>query len=377
MSVTGHPSVPLLDLEAQYRPLRDEILSAITRVCDSQRFILGPEVDALERELAAMLRVPHAISVSSGTDALLAALMAIGVGPGDEVVTSTYSFFATAGCVARLGAVPILVDIDPVTYNLDPAAVKASLSPRTRAIVPVHLFGLCAEMDPILEIAAGAKVPTIEDACQAIGATDRDRQAGSMGAIGCFSFFPSKNLGAFGDGGLVTTNDPKLAHELRLLRNHGAEPKYYHKRIGGNFRLDALQAAVLRVKLPHLHAWSENRRRNAAAYDRLFAEAGLIGRVGLPVEPRGRRHIFNQYVVRIPERDRVRAFLTERGIGTEIYYPVPFHLQECFRSLGHARGDFPHAEEAAASTLALPIYAELTPDQQSTVVAAIADALRT
>jgi dTDP-4-amino-4,6-dideoxygalactose transaminase len=376
MTSAARAPVPLLDLEAQYRPLRDEILAAIIRVCDSQRFIMGPEVEALERELASLLGVPHAIAVSSGTDALLAALMALGIGPGDEVVTSTYSFFATAGCVARVGALPVLVDIDPATFNLDPAAVRAALTPRTRAIIPVHLFGLCADMDPIIDAARPHGIPVIEDAAQAIGATYKTRQAGSIGAIGCFSFFPSKNLGAFGDGGLVTTTDAALAKELRLVRNHGAEPKYFHKRIGANFRLDALQAAVLRVKLPHLSRWTAMRRANAARYDALMASAGLTGRVTLPVTPADRVHIFNQYIIRVPDRDRVRAFLAERGIGTEIYYPVPFHLQECFAGLGHHRGDFPHAEAAADSTLALPIYGELSADQQAAVVGALADALR-
>jgi dTDP-4-amino-4,6-dideoxygalactose transaminase len=368
-------TVPLLDLDAQYRPIRDEILAAITRVCDSQRFIMGAEVDALERELAAYLDVPQAIAVSSGTDALLVAMMALGIGPGDEVITSTYSFFATAGCVTRLGATPRLVDIDAATYNLDPAALRAAITPRTRAIIPVHLYGLCADMDAVMAIANEHAIPVIEDACQAIGSTYKSRQAGSIGRAGCFSFFPSKNLGAFGDAGLVTTTDEALGHEIRLLRNHGAEPKYFHKRIGGNFRLDAIQAAVLRVKLPHLAGWTEARRANAQVYHRLFAEAGLTDRITLPVEPPDRVHIFNQYVVRVPERDRVRASLAEQGIGTEIYYPVPFHLQECFAPLGHRRGDFPHAEAAADSTLALPIYGELTLEQQAAVVSALAEVL--
>jgi dTDP-4-amino-4,6-dideoxygalactose transaminase len=278
--------------------------------------------------------------------------------------------------VARVGATPVFVDIDPVTFNLDPAAVRAALTPKTRAIIPVHLYGLCADMDPIMSSAQQAGVAVIEDAAQAIGATYRTRQAGSMGAIGCFSFFPSKNLGAFGDGGLVTTGDPSLAHELRLIRNHGAGGKYLHKRVGANFRLDALQAAVLRVKLPHLARWTAMRRANARRYDALFGDAGLTDRVTLPTAPADRGHIYNQYVVRVPDRDRVRAFLADRGIGTEIYYPVPFHLQECFAPLGHRRGDFPHAEAAAASTLALPIYGELTADQQAAVVAALGDALR-
>jgi dTDP-4-amino-4,6-dideoxygalactose transaminase len=376
MSSTVRTPVPLLDLEAQYRPLRDEILAAMTRVCDGQRFIMGPEVEALERELALYLDVREAIAVSSGTDAILAALMVLGIGPGDEVVTTTYSFFATAGCVARVGATPVFVDIDPVTFNLEPAAVRAALTPRTRAIMPVHLYGLCADMDPVMAAAREHGIAVIEDAAQAIGSTYKKRQAGSIGTIGCFSFFPSKNLGAFGDGGLVTTNDAALAHEIRLVRNHGAEPKYFHKRIGANFRLDALQAAVLRVKLPHLARWTAMRQANAARYDELLTSAGIAARVVAPSVPTDCGHIFNQYIVRVPDRDRVRKFLADRGIGTEIYYPLPFHLQECFAGLGHHRGDFPHAEAAAASTLALPIYAELTTDQQAAVVGALADAIQ-
>jgi dTDP-4-amino-4,6-dideoxygalactose transaminase len=369
-------TVPLLDLEGQYRPLRKQILDAITRVCDSQRFILGPEVEALERELAGEIGVADAVAVSSGTDAILATLMALGIGPGDEVITPTFSFFATAGCIVRVGATPRLVDIDPATFNVDAAAIAAAITPRTRAIMPVHLYGLLADMDPILAVANEHGVPVIEDACQAIGAEYRGRQAGALGLAGCFSFFPSKNLGAFGDAGLVTTSDQSFGHELRLLRNHGAEPKYFHKRVGGNFRLDAIQAAVLRVKLPYLPDWTSMRRRNAARYHELFTAAGLDGRVVLPAEPAGYRHIFNQYIVRVPQRDRVRAHLADHGIGTEIYYPVPFHLQECFASLGHARGDFPHAEAAADSVLALPIYGELTAAQQEAVVAALAEALK-
>ena len=369
------PKVPLLDLQAQYLPIRDELLAAITRVCDSQRFILGPEVDALEQELAAYIGVRDAVAVSSGTDALLVAMMALGVREGDEIITSTYSFFATAGCVARLGAVPRLVDIDPATYNLSPDGVRAALSPRTKAIIPVHLYGLCADMDPILAIAREAGVPIIEDAAQAIGATCNDRQAGSMGMAGCFSFFPSKNLGAFGDGGLVTTNDAAFARDLRLLRNHGAEERYYHQRIGGNFRLDALQAAVLRVKLPHLARWTDMRRGNAERYRSLVATLVDSDDVILPIEPEGRHHIYNQFIVRVPNRDAVREILTERGIATEIYYPVPFHLQACFEYLGHHSGDFPAAEAAASSTLALPIFGELTASQQEAVVESLAYAL--
>ncbi|MGE0449682.1 MAG: DegT/DnrJ/EryC1/StrS family aminotransferase [Vicinamibacterales bacterium] len=367
--------VPLLDLQAQYAPLRDEILAAVARVCDSQRFILGPEVDAFEREIAALIGVGHAVAVSSGTDALLLALMALDITAGDEVITTTYSFFATAGVIARLGARPVLVDIDPATYNIAPAAVEAAVTPRTRAILPVHLYGLCADMDPILAIAERAGVPVIEDAAQAIGATYAGRAAGGMGTMGCFSFFPSKNLGAFGDAGLVTTNDAALAARARLLRVHGMEPKYYHHIVGGNFRMDALQAAVLRVKAPHLDAWTEARRVNAARYRVLFREAGLSDAVVLPVEPPGRRHIFNQFVVRVPERDRLKAHLDAQGIGNEIYYPVPFHLQPCFADLRYRRGSFPHAERAAGETIAIPIYSELSLGQQQAVVDAIASHL--
>ncbi len=365
-------SVPLLDLQAQYQPIRDEVLAAITRVCDSQRFIMGPEVEGLERELAGMLEVNEAVGVSSGTDALLAAMMALNIGAGDEVITSTYSFFATAGCVVRLGARPVLVDIDQVTYNIDPAAIATAITPRTRAIIPVHLYGCSAEMTPILELAAKAGVAVIEDAAQAIGSRYHGRPVGGLGTIGCFSFFPSKNLGAFGDGGFVTTNDAALAHRLRLVRNHGAEPKYFHKLVGANFRLDAIQAAVLRVKLPHLAAWTEARRRNAARYRELFAPLVVKGQVELPVEPDGFYHIYNQFVIRLAERDRVKAALDARRVGTEIYYPVPFHLQECFAHLGHSKGDFPAAEDAADHTLALPIYGELTEAQQRYVVESIA-----
>jgi dTDP-4-amino-4,6-dideoxygalactose transaminase len=366
-------TVPLLDLSAQYRPIREDILAAIGRVCDSQRFIMGPEVEALERELAARIGVAHAIAVSSGTDALLAALMALGVGPGTEVITPTYSFFATAGCVCRLGATPVFVDIDPVTFNADPSAIRRALTRHTRAILPVHLYGLCADMDAILATAAEAGVPVLEDAAQAIDATDRGRTAGTMGLMGCFSFFPSKNLGAFGDGGLLTTQDASLAAELRLLRNHGAEPKYFHSRIGGNFRLDALQAAVLRVKLPHLDGWTDARRRNADRYRVLFAESGLGSTVGLPTEPAGFRHIYNQFVILAPRRDDLRAHLSRRQIQTEIYYPVPFHRQVCFATVPSAAGSFPHADRAAATSLALPIYGELTDAQQRHVVASIAE----
>lgn len=364
-------AVPLLDLRAQYDPLRSELLNAVTRVCDSQRFIHGPEVEGLEAEVAAYLGIPHAVGMSSGTDALLAALMAVGVGPGDEVVTSTYSFFATAGCVARLGARPVLVDIDPATYNLDPAAVIAAMTSRTRAVIPVHLFGQAADLAPIMAAADKAGVAVIEDAAQAIGAQYQGRAVGSFGVAGCFSFFPSKNLGGFGDGGLTTATDPGIARLLKLIRNHGMEPKYYHHIVGANFRLDALQAAVLRVKLPHLDRWSAGRQANAARYRALFAAADLDTRVRLPIEARDRTHIYNQFVVAVDERDRLKAHLDSCGIGTEVYYPVPFHLQECFRSLGYREGAFPHAEAAAKNSLALPIYPELTEAQQAEVVDAI------
>jgi len=364
-------SVPLLDLNAQYAPLRADILEAVTRVCDSQRFILGPETQALERELAATLEVADAIGVSSGTDALLVAMMALGIGAGDEVITSTYSFFATAGCISRLGARPVLVDIDPVTYNIDPAGVARALTPKTRAIIPVHLYGQCADMDALVEVASAPGVPIIEDACQSIGATWRGRQSGSIGVAGCFSFFPSKNLGGFGDGGLVTTQDAALGKEIRLLRGHGAERRYYHERVGGNFRIDELQAAVLRVKAPHLPEWTAARRRNADRYRQLFARFGL-GQIGLPAEQAGASHIYNQFVIRAPRRDGLKDHLQSAGIGCEVYYPVPFHLQECFRNLGHSRGDFPHAERAADESLALPIYGELSEAQQEQVVSSIA-----
>jgi dTDP-4-amino-4,6-dideoxygalactose transaminase len=364
--------VPLLDLTAQYAPIRTEILDAITRVCDSQRFIMGPEVEALEREMAAAIGIDHAIAVSSGTDAILSVLMALGIGPGDEVITPTYSFFATAGCVSRVGGTPVFVDVDPVTLNVDPDAISRAITGRTRAIMPVHLYGLCADMDRILQIGRDAGVPVIEDAAQAIGATIGDRQAGTMGMAGCFSFFPSKNLGAFGDAGLVVTRDAGLAQELTLLRNHGAEPKYHHSRIGGNFRLDAIQAAVLRVKLPHLPAWTSARQRNAETYRRLFDRAGLTDRVRLPVEPGGFTHIYNQFVIRADRRDDLRAHLTAEGIGTEIYYPVPFHRQACFANVPSSTLEFPVADRAAATTLALPIYGELTPDQLEQVVSSVA-----
>jgi dTDP-4-amino-4,6-dideoxygalactose transaminase len=371
----GAMQVPMLDLQAQYRPLRDQILAAVTRVCDSQRFIMGPEVEQLERELAEMLDVPHAVGVSSGTDALLLAMMALGIGPGDEVITSTYSFFATGGCVARLGATPVFADIDPVSYNLDPSALAAAVTPRTRAIIPVHLYGQSADLDAILAVGARAGVPVIEDAAQAIGARYKGRPVGGFGQVGCFSFFPSKNLGAFGDGGLVTTSSAELAAVLRRMRVHGADQQYYHRVIGGNFRIDALQAAVLRVKLPHLAGWTEGRRRNAARYDAWFAERGLTDRVVTPAVLADRDHIFNQYVIRVANRDAVKAHLESRGVGCAIYYPVPFHQLECFAHLGYRAGQFPRAEAAARETLALPVFGELTEAQQRYVVDVVAEAV--
>jgi dTDP-4-amino-4,6-dideoxygalactose transaminase len=369
-------TVPLLDLHAQYTPLRQAILDAVTRVCDSQRFIGGPEVDGLEDELCESLGVPYAIGMSSGTDAVLAALMALDIGPGDEVITPTYSFFATAGCVVRVGAKPVLVDVEPATFNIDVAATLDAITPRTKAIIPVHLFGQAAELAPLVDAAAQRGIAVIEDAAQAIGCRYHDRPVGTWGAVGCFSFFPSKNLGAFGDAGFVTATDAAVARKLRLIRTHGMEPKYYHHLVGANFRIDAIQAAVLRVKLPHLHAWSDARRANAARYRALFADAGLA-EVQLPCEAPNRTHIYNQFVIRAPERDRLKKHLDAAGIGTEVYYPVPFHLQQCFAGLGYPAGAFPVAEAAARSSLALPIYPELTPAQQAAVVGAIRSFYRT
>jgi dTDP-4-amino-4,6-dideoxygalactose transaminase len=379
--------VPLLDLTAQYAPIRAEILAAITRVCDSQRFILGPEVEALERELAASIGAQHAIGVSSGTDAILAALMALGIGPGDEVITPTYSFFATAGCVARVGAKPVFIDSDPVTFNMEADAFAKAITPRTKAVIPVHLYGQAVDLDPIIAIAKKHNIAVIEDACQAIGSMDANRQAGNIGDCGCFSFFPSKNLGAFGDGGLVTTNDAGLAARIRLMRNHGSEVKYYHQAVGGNFRLDALQAAILRVKAPHLAGWSEARRANAALYHKFFADAvgnsksvklaaatpdpTPRGTIVLPAARSNALHIYNQFVIRVGDRDALRAHLGTQHIGTEVYYPVPFHLQACFADLGYKQGDFPVAEACAEDSLALPIYGELSEAQLKHVVQTI------
>ena len=359
--------VPLLDLKTQYSTIRSEVREAIERVVESQHFILGPEVEELEREIAAFCQARVAIGVSSGTDALLAALMAIGTGPGDEVITTAYSFFATAGVIARLGARPVFIDIDPKTFNLDGTQLGRKITSRTKAIMPVHLFGQCAAMDPIMEIVKGKGIHVIEDAAQAIGARDdKGRQAGCIGHIGCFSFFPSKNLGAFGDGGMVITNDEHLAETVRVIRVHGAKPKYHHSLVGGNFRLDALQAAILRVKLKYLAGWTEARRNNARRYRSLFEEMGLSKCVSVPEDSAG--HIYNQFVTRFPDRDRLQRFLREKGVETEVYYPIPLHLQDCFSDLGYRRGDFPNAETAASDSLALPVYPELIEEQQRYVV---------
>jgi dTDP-4-amino-4,6-dideoxygalactose transaminase len=368
--------IPLLDLKAQYAPIREEIRAAMDRVADAQHFIGGPEVEGLEREVAEYSQCSFGIGVTSGTDALLVALMAIDLKPGDEVITTPYSFFATAGSIYRLGAVPVFVDISLRDYNIRPDLIEAAVTERTKAILPVHLYGQMADMDPILEVARRHNLIVIEDAAQAIGSAYKGRRAGSIGHFGCFSFFPSKNLGGFGDGGMITTNDAALAHKARLLRNHGAEPKYYHKLVGGNFRLDALQAAVLRVKLRYLDDWTAGRQRNAAQYRRLFGEAGLAGAAFvLPTEEPARRHIYNQFVIRQAERDPVVAVLKERKIGHEVYYPVPLHLQECFAACGYKPGDLPASEQAARETLALPIYPELTEEMQAAVVDAVRAAI--
>ena len=364
-------AVPLLDLKAQYATIREEIRAAVERVLESQQFVLGPEVEAFEREIAAYSRCRYGIGVSSGTDALLVALMAIDIRPGDEIITSPYTFFASVGSIARLGARPVFVDIDPLTYNLDPTRIEAAITLRTRAIIPIHLFGQIADMDPVLEIAARRNLFLIEDAAQAIGAEYKGKRAGSLGHLGCFSFFPSKNLGGYGDGGLVTTNDAQLAQRVRQLRSHGEQSRYEHTRVGGNFRLDALQAAVLRVKLRHVDAWTAARQRNADTYRRLFASQELE-EISLPVEAPQRRHVYHQFVVQSAHRDALLATLQRQGIGAAVYYPTPLHLQPCFPSLHYQRGAFPHSEYAAGHSLALPIYPELTPAMQEEVVQAIA-----
>ncbi len=370
--------IPLLDLKSQYQTIKDEILRVTEDVYESQYFILGPWVEKLEKAIADYSNTGFAVGVSSGTDALLISLLAADVGPGDAVITTPYSFFASAGCVSRVGAKPVFVDIDRETYNISPDQAAKTIEnlpaedrERLKAVIPVHLYGQCADMDGILEIAKTHDLFVIEDAAQAIGAEYKGKRAGSMGDIGSFSFFPSKNLGAFGDGGIVTTSSEEWVEKLRILRAHGARPKYYHKIVGGNFRLDALQAAVVFVKLKHLDQWTGARQENATQYRVLFDNAGLSEILELPVEKEN-RHIYNQFVIRVPEkRDELREDLKEAGIGTEVYYPVPLHLQDCFSYLGYKPGDFPVAEEAAQKTLALPIYPELTVEQQEYVVDSI------
>jgi dTDP-4-amino-4,6-dideoxygalactose transaminase len=383
-------NVPLLDLKAQFAQIRAEVMPVIDQVCAGQHFILGEHVRALEAEVARYSGATAGVGVSSGTDALLLALMALDIGPGDEVITSPFTFFATAGTIARTGARPVFVDIDPVTFNLSPAGVGAFVEDRCavqdgqlmnratggriKALMPVHLYGQSADMDPLMALAKQYGLKVIEDAAQAIGSEYKNgERVGTFGDVGCFSFFPSKNLGAFGDAGLCTTNDAELAERLAVLRVHGGKPKYFHALIGGNFRIDELQAAVLRVKLKYLDGWTEGRQRNAAYYDGAFAAAGLGEQLRTPAALPGYRHIFNQYVVRARNRDALRTRLTERGIGSEIYYPVPLHLQACFAYLNYRAGDFPHAEQAAAETVALPIYPELERGQLAHVVETIAE----
>ncbi|MBM4031789.1 MAG: DegT/DnrJ/EryC1/StrS family aminotransferase [Planctomycetes bacterium] len=357
--------VPLLDLKAQYATIRDKVRPAVDAVLESQCFILGPEVEAFEKELAAYVGARHAVACASGTDALLLALMALGVGPGDEVVTTPFTFFATAGCIARLGARPVFVDIEPDTFNINPALVGKAITKRTKAIIPVHLFGQCADMDPILAAAGG--IPIIEDAAQSLSAEYRGRKSGVLGRVACFSFFPSKNLGGFGDGGAVTTDDAALAERLACLRVHGAKQKYYHDEVGLNSRLDALQAAVLRVKLPYLDAWSAQRALNARRYDELLAGAKVVTPVAKPYG----RHVFNQYTIRAANRDGLQKHLGAREIGNAIYYPVPLHLQKCFAALGYAPGSLPEAERAAREVLSIPIYPELSEPMARHVAASI------
>ena len=366
--------VPLLDLTLQHQELRTEIETALKSVLDSQQFILGNEVQKLEEEIAAYSQTKYAIGCASGSDALLLALMALGVEPGDEVITTPYSFFATASAITRLGAKPVFVDINPHTYNLELSQIEAKITPKTKAVQPVHLYGQCVPMHELSEICDRHGIPIVEDAAQAIGAEDLEMRAGSMSEIGCFSFYPSKNLGGMGDGGMMTTNDETLANKLKALRVHGSEVRYHHKWVGLNSRLDGFQGAILRVKLHHLDLWSRKRKQNADHYRKLFFGENLTEFVELPFERAGVRHIYNQFVIRVPEkRDELRQFLTENDIGTDIYYPIPLHLQECFAYLGYKAGDFPESEKASRETLALPIYPELTETQQKYVVEKISE----
>jgi dTDP-4-amino-4,6-dideoxygalactose transaminase len=359
--------VPLLDLKAQYATIKNEVLAAVADVLESQVCIGGPKVAELEQKIAALCGTKYAVGASSGTDALLNSMMSLDIGPGDEVITTPFTFFATAGCIARTGAKPVFVDIDSRTYNIDPGLIEAAVTPRTKAIVPVHLFGQMAEMDPIMEIAGRHGLAVIEDAAQAISATYKGRQAGSIGTVGCFSFFPSKNLGGVGDGGMIVTNDDKLYERLVIMRNHGSKPKYYHQYVGGNFRLDPIQAAVLLVKLPHLAEWSQARRRNAAWFDQRFAGTA----VGPPYVRPDCVSIYNQYVIRVERRDELVSRLKESEIGVEIYYPVPMHVQKCFANLGYKEHDLPQSEQAAKHVLALPVYPELESDQRDRVVGCV------
>jgi dTDP-4-amino-4,6-dideoxygalactose transaminase len=366
--------VPLLDLKAQYLSLKADVDAAIAEVMESQHFILGPKVDQCEKAIARYCGCSHAVGVSSGSDALLVCLMAEGIGRGHEVITTAYSFFATGGAIARVGATPVFVDIDPATCNLDACQIASKVTERTRAIIPVHLYGQMADMTAVMQVADRFDLVVIEDAAQALGAEHDGRRAGTVGHYGCFSFFPSKNLGAAGDGGMIVTDDARGAEKLKCLRGHGANPKYYHKLIGGNFRLDAIQAAIVSAKLPYLDRWTAARQRNAALYDELFAEAGLTGSRQI-ILPRvvTDRHIFNQYVIRAARRDELKAALQARGVATEVYYPVPMHLQECFAYLGYRIGAYPESERAARETLALPVHPELTVEQARHVVDCIRD----
>ena len=368
-------NVPLLDLKAQYARIREEVRVAVDRVLESQQFVLGLEGKTLEDELARYCQTEHAIGCASGSDALLLALMSCGVSTGDEVVTTPFTFFATAAAVTRLGARPVFVDIDERTFNLDVARVSDAISPHTRAIIPVHLYGQCVDMKPLIEIGAAHGLPIIEDAAQAIGAEDRTRRAGSMGTIGCLSFYPSKNLGGAGDGGMLVTNDANHADRLRMLRVHGEQQKYHHDAVGINSRLDELQAAILRVKLANLDEWTRGRQRCAQNYDQLFTDAGLSEQVTTAYVRNDGRHVFHQYVIRVSgdRRDALRQHLRAQGVGCDVYYPVPLHLQKCFADLGHSRGDFPASERAASETIALPIYPELSQAQQEYVVGAVRD----
>jgi len=359
--------VPLLDLKAQYAKIKDEILEAVSEVLDSQRCIGGEKVEQLEKEIAKISDCRYAVGVSSGTDAILNTLMSLEIGPGDEVITTPFTFFATAGCIARVCARPVFVDIDPKTFNIDPAGIEKAVTKKTRAIMPVHLFGQTADMDPIMEIAKKHNLYVIEDAAQSITSTYKGKKAGSIGTAGCFSFFPSKNLGGIGDGGMMVTNDEKLYHRAFIMRNHGMEPKYYHSFTGGNFRLDPIQAAALLVKLPYLNQWSQARRQNAYYYNKKF-EGTAVQAPGINSDCVS---IYNQYVIRVPRRDEVVSHLKQKNIGCEIYYPVPMHLQKCFAYLGYRQGDFPQSEKAAREVLALPIYPELTDEMKDYVADAI------